>query len=98
MVGVGTARQESWGRCCAYGQAAQQPQNPRTVGVTQTRGMSGAPAAAKARSVLRPERQRSSARGGYWLGGGEVRLRGPYSTLIWISCIIKGLSNNTAED
>eukprot|EP00955_Chlamydomonas_euryale_P102790 365444-Chlamydomonas_euryale.AAC.1 len=43
--------------------------------------MSGAPAAAKARSVLRPEQQRSSARGGYWLGGGQVRLRGPYSTL-----------------
>eukprot|EP00955_Chlamydomonas_euryale_P091265 364610-Chlamydomonas_euryale.AAC.3 len=33
--------------------------------------MSGAPAAAKARSVLKPERQRSSARGGYWLGGGQ---------------------------
>eukprot|EP00955_Chlamydomonas_euryale_P016741 178700-Chlamydomonas_euryale.AAC.1 len=56
--------------------------NPRTVGVTQMRGMSGAPAAAKARSVLRPERQRSSARGRYWLGGGQVRLRGPYATLI----------------
>eukprot|EP00955_Chlamydomonas_euryale_P094239 364840-Chlamydomonas_euryale.AAC.6 len=34
-------------------------------------GAHGAPAAAKARSVLRPEQQRSSARGGYWLGGGQ---------------------------
>eukprot|EP00955_Chlamydomonas_euryale_P039103 351300-Chlamydomonas_euryale.AAC.2 len=47
MVGVVTARQESWGRCFApMANRRNSRNNPRTVGVTQTRGMSGAPAAA----------------------------------------------------